>query len=157
MADLPTVIGPAGLVPQPPQTIRDQILADAEALSPGLTADLPGLLIEDVLSTDVAAIVVADQARVDLVNSLTPYGANAFLLLQLGVNVYGVPVQEPSNTSVLVVVTGIKYVLGAIRSHYVLFGLAMLQEKQAAVAHAVVHATAGLVENDNVRVLDDGS
>ena len=106
MADLPTVLGPAGLIPQPPVTIKNQIAADAVALSPGLTNNLPGLLTEDILSTSVAAIVVADQARVDLVNSITPFGANAFLLQQLGVNVYGVPVQDPSNTSVLVVVTG---------------------------------------------------
>lgn len=106
MADLPTVLGPAGLVPQLPATIKGQIASDAVALSPGLTNNLPGLLTEDILSTSVAAIVVADQARVDLVNSITPFGANVFLLRQLGVNVYGVPVQEPSNTSVLVVVAG---------------------------------------------------
>lgn len=106
MADLPTVLGPAGLLPQPPQVIHDQIAADAVKRSPGLVNDLPGLLLEDVLSTDVAAIVVADQARVDLVNSVTPFGANAFLLQQLGENVYGVPVLAPANTSVLVVVTG---------------------------------------------------
>jgi hypothetical protein len=39
------------------------------------------------------------------VNSLTPYGANEFLLLQLG-QIYGVPFGQATNTSVFVVFSG---------------------------------------------------
>jgi hypothetical protein len=49
--------------------------------------------------------VIVDQARVELVNSLTPYGANAFLLNQLG-QIYGVPVGQESNTSVYEIFSG---------------------------------------------------
>jgi hypothetical protein len=68
---------------------------------PGYTADLPGTLIEDILSTDVGALSVVDSARIELLNSLTPYGCNAFILNQLG-RVYGVPLGIGSNTSVYV-------------------------------------------------------
>ena len=50
-------------------------------------------------------IVLIDQARVELVNSLTPYGANAFVLNQLGA-VYGVTPGLATNTSVNVIFTG---------------------------------------------------
>ena len=72
-------------------------------MSPGITSNLPGTLIEDVTSTDVAATVLCDSALVELVNSVTPYGANAFILLQLGQNVYGVQQQTATNTTVQVV------------------------------------------------------
>lgn len=101
----PIVITTAGLQPTPPQTIRDTLVADVAAVNPGYTANLPGSLIEDVASTDVGAIILCDQAKVDLVNSLTPYGANAFLLNQLG-QVYGVPQGTATNTSVYVVFSG---------------------------------------------------
>lgn len=102
---LPTVITADGLTPQTPAELRAQLIAIAVGLSPGLTTDLPGSLIEDVSSTDVGALIVADQARVDLVNSLTPYGANEQLLIQLG-NVYGVPKGVGFNTSADVVFSG---------------------------------------------------
>jgi hypothetical protein len=72
------------------------------AVNPGYTADLPGILIEDISSTDTYAIAQSDSARVETINSLTPLGANAFLLLQLG-QMLGVPVGAVSNTSVFVV------------------------------------------------------
>jgi hypothetical protein len=62
-------------------------------------------LIEDISSTDVYALVVSDSFLVDLVNSLTPFGANAFLLNQLG-NLYGIDPQPITNTAVYVVFTG---------------------------------------------------
>lgn len=106
MSDLPTVITSAGLQPTPVTTIQQNIITEAQILSPGLTADLPGLLIEDVSSTETAGVAQMDQARVDLVNSLTPYGSNQALLLQLG-NMYGVgPLGTPTSTSVNVVFTG---------------------------------------------------
>ena len=54
---------------------------------------------------DATVIVVIDSARVELGNSLTPYGANAFLLNQLG-QIYGVPLGSPSYTSVYVIFNG---------------------------------------------------
>lgn len=101
----PTVVTSAGLQPQSPLTIRAALLNLVASTNPGYTATLPGSLIEDISSTDVAAIALADAARVELVNSLTPYAANDFLLRQLG-NLYGVPLGVDSTTSVLVQFTG---------------------------------------------------
>lgn len=105
MTDFPIVVDESGLQPTPPATIRAALEADIASTNPGYSADLPGSLIEDILSTDVAAVVEMDSARVELVNSLTPYGANAFLLNQLG-QIYGVPQNPASNTSVSVVFSG---------------------------------------------------
>lgn len=105
MADLPVVITSAGLQPQTPASLNAQVIAIAESLSPGLTANLPGSLVEDMSSTATGALVLIDQARVDLVNSLTPFGANLFLLNQLA-QIYlgqGSTASPPSNTSVFVV------------------------------------------------------
>lgn len=105
MTDLPTIVTAAGLQPQLPSDIRAALIAAVTATNPGYTGNLPGSLIEDIASTDVAAIVLCDSARVELVNSLTPYGANVFLLNQLG-QIYGVIPGAASNTSVFVVFTG---------------------------------------------------
>lgn len=105
MADLPTVITAAGLQPQSPIDLRTQLLALVAATNPGYTADLPGSLIEDILSTDVAAISLIDSARVEFVNSLSPLFSNPFLLSQLG-QMVGVQIGLPSNTSVNCVFSG---------------------------------------------------
>jgi len=106
MADnLPVVITAAGLQPQTPAAIQAQLLASVAAVRPGYTANLPGSLIEDISSTDVAAIVECDSARVETVNSLTPLGANNFLLAQLG-QMLGIPLGVGSNTSVLLTFSG---------------------------------------------------
>ena len=78
-------------------------LATAEA--PGLTADLPGTLVEDMASTASAAVVIQDQARVDAVNSVTPYGANPYVLAQLGQQ-FGIAQGTPTNGNALVTFTG---------------------------------------------------
>lgn len=101
----PTVMGPEGLLPTSPVAIRQALLSLVASTNPGYTANLPGSLIEDISSTDVAAIALADAARVELVNSLTPYAANDYLLRQLG-NIYGVPLGRDSTTSVQVVFSG---------------------------------------------------
>ncbi len=109
----PVVMTSAGLQPTSPIAIRQALVDSVAATNPGYTANLPGSLIEDIASTDVAAIALADSARVELVNSLTPYGANDFLLRQLG-NIYGVPLGRDSTTSVLVVFSGsIGFVISA--------------------------------------------
>jgi hypothetical protein len=105
MASLPTVITSAGLQPQLPSSLLAQLLSSVAATNPGYTANLPGSLIEDISSTDVAAIALCDSFRVELVNSLTPFGANPFLMNQLG-QIYGVVLGQASNTSVYVVFSG---------------------------------------------------
>ena len=96
----------AGAVPATATQLRDAEIASATALSPSLTANLPGSLIEDMASTAAGALVQQDQAFVDLVNSISPYSANSFILYQLGA-VYGVQQGIGSNTSVYVTFTGL--------------------------------------------------
>lgn len=103
--DLPTIVTAAGLLPQAPASLYAQLLAAVAAVRPDYTATLPGSLIEDIASTDTGAIVQMDSARVETVNSLTPYGANEFLLKELGV-MLGVPLGLASNTSVYVQFSG---------------------------------------------------
>lgn len=105
MSDLPTIIGPSGLQPQSPESLLAQLIALVSAVRPGYTANLPASMIEDISSTDTYATTLIDQARVELVNSLTPLGANVFLLNQLG-QMLGVPQGQASNTSVFVIFTG---------------------------------------------------
>ena len=95
----------AGAVPTAPQTLLDNEIASATALSPGLTANLPGSLVEDMASTAAGAVVQIDQAYVDLINSISPYTANPFILYELG-TVYGVQKGIGSNTSVYVTFIG---------------------------------------------------
>ena len=102
---LPTTITTAGLQPQAPADLNQQLLAVASTLAPGLTVNLPGSLIEDMGSTATGALVVIDQARVDYVNSLTPFAANPYTLAQLG-QVYGVPLGQAVNGAVYVVFSG---------------------------------------------------
>jgi hypothetical protein len=97
-------VGTAGAVPTPPAAIRSTMLGYLTVTNPGYT-DLPGALIEDILSTDVAAVALCDSAAIDLINSLTPNSANAWLLAKLG-QLYGVPFAVNTNTSVYVVFHG---------------------------------------------------
>lgn len=94
-----------GPVPKTTAELRQRVVDTATALSPGITTDLPGSLIEDMVSTSVGALVVCDQASVDAINSCSPYYANEHLLVQLG-EIYGVPKGVGSNTSVFVVFMG---------------------------------------------------
>lgn len=93
-----------GALPTPPATIWANLLTYLQATDPGYTI-LPAALIEDILSTDVAAIYQIDSCAIDLINSLTPDSANAWLLYKLG-QIYGVAPGGPTNTSVFVVFTG---------------------------------------------------
>ena len=102
--NLPVILNQSGAQPTDPATIRAILVALVSAVNPGFTADLPGSLIEDITSTDTLAAILSDQARVELINSLTPYGANEFLLNQLGQQ-FGIMLGEPTNTSVNVVIT----------------------------------------------------
>jgi hypothetical protein len=102
--NVPLVMTSAGPQTTPPATLNANLIAGVAAEVPDYTADLPGLLIEDLSSTATGALVTIDQARVDAVASLTPYGANAYILAQQGV-MLGVPQGQPTNTSVNVVFT----------------------------------------------------
>jgi hypothetical protein len=103
--DLPVVITAAGAQPTPPATIQLTIITGVTSTNPDYTANLPGSLIEDVLDTEVFGISLIDQARVETINSLTPYGANDFLLIQLG-NMAGISQAGQTNTSVYCVFSG---------------------------------------------------
>jgi hypothetical protein len=105
MADFPIVMTTQGPVPLSPQFLRDTLTAAVAAINPGYTNNLPGDLIEDIASTDVGALIAMDQALVDLINSVTPFGANEFILNQLG-QIYGVTPNLPSLTSVNLVFNG---------------------------------------------------
>ena len=105
MATLPLILAKSGLQPRTPAELLNELLGLVLQTNPGFTYNLPGALVEDITSTDVAAMSVIDSARVEVINSLTPFGANAFILNQLG-QVYGVTPGVASNTSVYVVFTG---------------------------------------------------
>jgi hypothetical protein len=105
MAILPLVMTQQGLQPASPADLRARLVAMVAAIVPDYTSNLPSTLVEDIASTDVYALVVSDSFLVDLVNSITPFGANAFLLNQLG-TLYGVDPQPITNTSVYVVFNG---------------------------------------------------
>jgi hypothetical protein len=102
---LPLVMSDTGLQPQAPADIRAQIVTAVAATNPDFTDNLPGSLIEDVVSTDVAAVVLSDSFLVDLINSITPNGANPYLLREFG-ELYGLQPIAATNTSVYVVFTG---------------------------------------------------
>lgn len=110
MADIPVVMTSAGAQPTLPATIRADLIAGVVQTNPGYTANLPGSLIEDVSSTEVAGLAEIDSARVETINSLTPAGANDFVLFQLGQIYIGEPggaPGTPTNTSVSVVFTAV--------------------------------------------------
>jgi Baseplate J-like protein len=106
MSTIPVVMTAAGPQPTAPFDINQRLLSDVASLVPDYTATLPGSLIEDISSTDTAAIYQIDQARIDAINSITPYGANLFILSQMA-EMTGIPQQgQPNRTSVYVVFTG---------------------------------------------------
>lgn len=80
MSDLSVSYTAAGPAPQTPESLREQLVSQAVQMSPGITTELPGSLIEDIVSTDVGALVICDQARVDLINSVGPLKANLYML-----------------------------------------------------------------------------
>jgi hypothetical protein len=112
----PLVLTPSGPVPTPPATLNAMVIAQAAALAPGYTV-LPAGLIEDLSSTATGALVVIDQARVDLIDSLSPYSANPYLLNQLG-QLYGVPQGSDTNTAVNVVFSGTGIVGYVVRAGF---------------------------------------
>jgi hypothetical protein len=102
---LPVVMTASGPAPNSPASLNSDLIATVQAENADFTANLPGLLVEDLTSTGTAMLAQMDQARVDAINSITPYGANAFILAQQGV-LLGIAQGTPTNTSVLVVFSG---------------------------------------------------
>lgn len=101
---IPLVMTAAGPSTTPPATLYENLINYVASQSPGYTV-LPSGLIDDISGTDVGALVAIDQARVDAINSVTPYGANAFLLSQLGAQ-FGIPQGVSANGSVFVQFSG---------------------------------------------------
>ncbi|CDY79488.1 hypothetical protein BGLT_02269 [Caballeronia glathei] len=94
----------AGPTTTPVQTLYQNLINFVASQSPGFTV-LPAGLIDDITGTDVGALITIDQARVDAINSVTPFGANAFILAQLGAQ-FGVPQGVAANGSVFVQFSG---------------------------------------------------
>lgn len=106
MSDLPIIMTEAGAQPTPPKTLLSNLITRVSDKVPGYTANLPAGLIADLAGTATGAIALIDQARVDLINSVTPYGANIPLLMQLG-DIYGAEKGVGTNTSVFVTFIGL--------------------------------------------------
>lgn len=102
---IPLVMTSTGPIPSTPIALRTALINGVASTNPDYTANLPGSLIEDIASTDTGALVAIDQARTDAINSVTPYGANAFILAQLGAQ-FGVQQGTSANGSVDVVFSG---------------------------------------------------
>ena len=105
MVTTPLLIGNEGAIAATPQALQTLLLTTVAAEDPDYTANLPGILIEDISSTDVAAMAQIDQARVDAVNCMTPYAASPFVLSMMGQQ-FGLPQGTPTNTSCFVVISG---------------------------------------------------
>lgn len=105
---VPLIMGTDGSGPQPtpPATLQQTLITNVAAVQPGYTANLPGTLIDDIVSTDVGALVTMDQARVDAVNGVSPLSANAYLLGLQGQQ-FGIAQGAANNTSVYVVFSGL--------------------------------------------------
>ena len=101
----PLLFSSAGPVPTPPATLRQLLIALVATYAPGYTANLPASMIEDMTSTGTGLLVTADQSRVDAVNNVTPYGANPYILAQLGA-MFGIRQGTSANANAYVVFRG---------------------------------------------------
>lgn len=105
MSDFPIVVNQQGPQPTPPERLLEKLLTRVASEVPGYTANLPPALVTDLASTAMGAVALIDSAVVDLINTVTPYGANIPLLDQLGA-IYGITRGSKTNTSVTVVFSG---------------------------------------------------
>lgn len=103
MTDL--TINQAGISPKNPVDIRKDLIASIKEKSPEFTAELPGTLIEDILSTSIGCLLFIDQAKSDLINSISASTANEALLDQIG-SVYGISRKQKTNANAYVVFRG---------------------------------------------------
>ena len=96
----------AGPQPTPPATLRAAVEQSVAAVVPDYTANLPGTLIEDVLSTQMGALTTMDQARVDAIDSVSPAQASPTIIQAQGA-MFGIPQGVGSNPSVQVQFSGL--------------------------------------------------
>lgn len=106
MSDLSVSYDAAGPVPKTSEELRADLVSRATELSPGITTDLPGSLIEDIVGTDVGALLIADQIRVDLINSVGPLKANMYMLNLLAQQAGISPQKTEGSTTVPVTFSG---------------------------------------------------
>ena len=102
---LPLLMSAAGPQPTPATALQQALVAGAQAIEPSIPLNLPASLLEDLSSTSVADLALQDQARVDAVASVSPLGANDYVLNLLGQQ-FGIPRGLATNASVNVVFSG---------------------------------------------------
>lgn len=83
-----------------PLTLWQRLINVVSAINPGYTV-LPAGLIEDLASTGTYAIALMDSAACEVINSMTPFSANPFILTELGAQ-FGIPRNGPTRTSAFV-------------------------------------------------------
>ena len=103
---IPLIMTSAGPQPTPPSTLRNAVLQAVAAAVPDYTANLPGTLIEDILSTQMGALVTMDQARVDSVDSVSPAQATPTIIQAQG-SMFGIPQGTTNNASANVQFSGL--------------------------------------------------
>ena len=103
---IPLIMTSAGPQPTPPSTLRNAVLQAVAAVVPDYTANLPGTLIEDILSTQMGALVTMDQARVDSVDSVSPAQATPTIIQAQG-SMFGIPQGTTNNASANVQFSGL--------------------------------------------------
>lgn len=96
---LTTPITASGLVPRDPLDIKADLTARVSRARPGYTANIPGSMIDDILGTDVAAVTLMEQARVDTINSLTSATAQPNILNKMATQL-GIQAGTTTNGSV---------------------------------------------------------
>ncbi len=103
---IPLIMTSAGPQPTPPSTLRNAVLQAVAAAVPDYTANLSGTLIEDILSTQMGALVTMDQARVDSVDSVSPAQATPTIIQAQGA-MFGIPQGTTNNASANVQFSGL--------------------------------------------------
>lgn len=98
MADLTVSYDANGPVAMTSTELNDALVEQAVTLSPGLTTTLPGSLIEDMSSTGTGGLIVMDQIRQEMLNSIGPNTAN-LALLTLQAQQYGITAQKTAGTT----------------------------------------------------------
>ena len=105
MAELPNIMTAAGLQPITLDQTRALLLDTIQQNSPEHVINAPAILLNAVADTSVPAIKECNDALVDAVNSITPYGLNEFALNQWGF-LMGLTRNQFTRSSVYVLFTG---------------------------------------------------
>jgi Baseplate J-like protein len=99
-------LGATGAVVSSIEEIYSGVLQNANDTAPTIATDMPAELVAAIVQTSAYAIKqCADMAGL-VINSVTPYGVNDFMLLAQGAQ-YGFEINEFSRTSVYVVFSGV--------------------------------------------------